>query len=309
VRFAIWPGLDQGWDDLLQTAMHAEATGWDRVYVADHFMADGEPSLAPRLEGWTAVAGLAAATERVGLGVLVSANTYRHPAVVANAAATIDRISGGRYILGLGAGWQENEHEGYGIELPGPSERLAMLDEACAVVTSLLAEPWTTFAGQYYQLRDAPCEPKPIQDHLPLLIGGGGERVTLRIAAAWADEWNTWGLPEVIAHKRAVLEEHCARLGRDPGEIATSAQVLVFLEDEETQRERLASLDFPMGAMIGGSDELGEVLDAYDEIGLDEFVVSDRTLGADPTMRREAMDRFLEEVARPFRDEDAHDAL
>ena len=216
MRFSVWLGTQQAWDDLVTSAEHAERTGWDGLWLADHFMPNGAPSSVPRLEAWTTIAAIAARVGRVRVGVLVTGNTYRHPAVLAKMAATVDHICEGRLVLGLGAGWQENEHEAYGIELPAVAERLARLDEACQVIRLLHSEERSNFEGRFYRLVDAPCEPKPVQRPLPLLIGGGGEKTTMRIAARYADEWNCWGLPELMAHKSEVLERHCLEIGRDP---------------------------------------------------------------------------------------------
>jgi F420-dependent oxidoreductase-like protein len=193
-----------------------ESTGWDGVCYADHFMPNGEDTSGPWSEAWTTIAALAASVPRIRVFPLVTGNTYRHPAVLAKMAATVDHISGGRLVLGLGAGWQENEHLAYGIPLYDIRERLARLEEACRVIKGLFTDPRTTFHGKYYQLEDAPLEPKPVQDPLPLLIGGGGEKITLRIAARYADEWNVWGDVETLRSKMAVLERHCAEVGRDP---------------------------------------------------------------------------------------------
>lgn len=186
MRFSIWPSPAQPWDDILQTAVHCERTGWDGVYIADHFMPNG-PGPAPRdgdiLECWSVIAALAASVPRVRLAPLVTSATYRHPAVLASIASAVDQISQGRLTLGVGAGWQENEHAAYGIELGTLRERMDRFEEAVQILRSLLSQPRTTFSGQYFQLHDAPCQPAPVQDRLPLLIGGGGERRTLRIAA------------------------------------------------------------------------------------------------------------------------------
>jgi F420-dependent oxidoreductase-like protein len=241
MRFSIWLTMEQSWDDLLGSAEHAEHTGWDGVWVSDHFMPNGERSSRPRLEAWTTIAGVAACLERVRVGVLVTGNTYRHPAVLAKMAATVDRVSGGRLVLGLGAGWQVNEHEAYGIELPPVPERLARLDEACQVIRLLHSQERSDFEGRFYRLVDAPCEPKPLQRPLPLLIGGSGEKVTMRIAARYADEWNCWGLPDLIEHKLEVLERHCVEIGRAPGSIRRSAQAVVLMSDDIDQLERWRS--------------------------------------------------------------------
>jgi F420-dependent oxidoreductase-like protein len=302
MRFSIWLATEQPWDELIVSADHAERTGWDGVWVADHFMPAGERSDVPRLEAWTTIAGVAARVDRVRIGVLVTGNTYRHPAVLAKMAATVDHISGGRLVLGLGAGWQENEHEAYGIELPSVGERLARLDEACQVIRLLCSKERSNFEGRFYRLVDAPCEPKPVQRPLPLLIGGGGEKTTMRIAARYANEWNTWGLPDLIAHKLEVLEQHCREVGRDPASIRRSAQVLVFMSDDNEQLKRWRSEPPAMPRIVGTPPQIAEVIGRYAEIGLDEFIVQDQPLGRDATEKRYNMDRFLAEVATQFRD-------
>jgi len=301
MRISIWPNANQPYDGVLDAARHAETTGWDGVYVADHFMVLPvmAPDQTPTLECATTVTALAALVPRMRVGALVFGNTYRHPAVLANMAATIDHISGGRFVLGVGAGWQENEHEQYGIDLPPPGERLDRFEEALEVIRGLLERPRTTFAGRHYRLSDAVCEPKPVQRPLPILIGGSGERRMLRIVAQRADIWNTWGRPDVIAHKSAVLERHCAEVGRDPATITRSAQALVLLGAEPDEVEARAARS-PLPVIGGSDDELVQTLGRYAEIGVSEFIVSDRTLGSG-NERRDAMDRFIERIAGPHR--------
>jgi F420-dependent oxidoreductase-like protein len=296
MRFSIWLGTEQTWDDLLGSAEHAERTGWAGVWVMDHFMPNGEPVAAPRLEAWTAIAGVAACVDRVRVGVLVTGNTYRHPAVLAKMAATVDHISEGRLVLGLGAGWQRNEHISYGLDFPQVGERLARLEEACQVIRLLHSQERSNFEGRFYRLVDAPCEPKPLQQPLPLLLGGGGEKVTLRIVARHADEWNCWGLPDEIARKSQVLENHCREIGRDPATIRRSAQALVLMSDDERQLALWRSESAPAPRIIGTATEIAETMQQYVEIGLDEFVVSDHTMGRDTNEKRDNMDRFLDEV-------------
>ncbi len=300
MRFSIWPNASKPWSDILDLARHAETTGWDGVWIADHFMPNGEDVSGPVLEGWTTIAALAATVQRVRIGCLVSGNTYRHPAVLAKAAATADHISGGRIVLGLGAGWQENEHTAYGIPLFETKERMARFGEACAVVKSLLTQERTTFEGEHYQLTDAPLEPKSADGPVPLLIGGGGEKVTLRIAAQHADEWNVWGTPDVLAHKGAVLDRHCADVGRDPDTIERSAQALLFLSDDESWLASQRDKGIPMATMIGTPAQLVDILFEYQEAGVDELIIPDFTLGP-PQRAKETYDRFLTEVAPSFR--------
>lgn len=210
------------WPQMLALARHVEAAGWHAVYTCDHFMPydpSGSPVDGAVLECWTSLTALALQTQGIRLGTLVMSNTYRHAAVVANMAATLDTISGGRVILGVGAGWQENEHLAYGIPLPPPRDRVAALDEACAVIRSLLDLPRTTYAGAAYSLADAPCDPKPVQKHLPLLVGGGGEQLMLRIAAKHADVWHSWMDAPTLARKSALLDRYCEEIDRDPREV------------------------------------------------------------------------------------------
>jgi len=170
-------------------------------------------------EAWELLAAWGALTTRVRLGTLVTGNTYRHPPVLAKMVATLDHITNGRAILGLGAAWHDGEHAMYGLRFPSTAGRLARMDEAARVLRLLLDEPTASFAGKHYTLTDAVAEPKPVQERLPLLIGGGGERKTLRTVAKYADYWHGHGTPEVIAHKLEVLAAHCADVGRDVREI------------------------------------------------------------------------------------------
>src|SRR3954470_8091619 len=208
MRFSVWPAPSETWEEVLGVAQHAESTGWDGVWFADHFMPNTDDAEGPTMECWSVLAGLAAAVPRVRLGALGSGNTYPHPAVLANIAATTDQISGGRVVLGLGAGWQENEHRKYGIEFFDVPTRLQRLEEACQVIRALPGEKRANFEGRHYRLEDAPLDPKSVRQPIRLLIGGGGEKVTLRIAATYADEWNVWGDPAVLRHKGEVLERH-----------------------------------------------------------------------------------------------------
>jgi F420-dependent oxidoreductase-like protein len=301
MRFSLWTFSGQPWPDLLAAARHADATGWDGVWVADHFMGNAPgpvPATNPTLEAGSLVAALGAALERVRVGTLVYGNTYRHPAVVANMAATVDRVTGGRFVLGIGAGWQVNEHEQYGIELPPVRERVDRFEEAVQVIRSLLSQPTTTFDGGHYRLTDAICEPKPVQRPLPILVGASGDRM-LGIAARWADEWNTWGRPDRVAERGAVLTRACERAGRDPDEVGRTAQALVFLTDDPDEAEGMVRAA-PMPAIAGTPAQLRDVVAAYAEAGLDELIVPDRTLGTGGR-KLEAMDRLIGDVAPAFR--------
>jgi F420-dependent oxidoreductase-like protein len=198
----------------------------EHAWLFDHFAAIQGDVAGPCLEGWTALAALAAVTERLRLGIMVTGNTYRHPAVLAKIAATVDVISGGRLDFGIGAGWNVYEHESMGIPLYAPGERIRRLDEACALIKQLFTQPTVDFDGRYYQLKEARSEPKPVQrPHPPFVIGGGGEQLTLRVVAKHADIWNYSGADvDEFRHKVAVLHEHCAAVDRDPGDIVLSYQ-------------------------------------------------------------------------------------
>jgi F420-dependent oxidoreductase-like protein len=219
---------DTTWADMLAVWEAADdidlfESGW----TFDHFYPIFSDPTGPCLEGWVTLIALAQATRRLRLGCLVTGNVYRHPAVLAKMAATLDIISGGRLELGLGAGWNEEECAAYGIDLPPLRERFDRFEEAVQVIVGLLANETTDFDGRHYQLKAARCEPKPVQrPHPPICIGGGGERRTLRAVARWAQHWNVpGGGVEVFKHKRDVLHEHCADIGRDPSEIITSTHL------------------------------------------------------------------------------------
>jgi F420-dependent oxidoreductase-like protein len=295
MRFSIWPSPNAPWQDTLELCKYAESTGWDGMYFADHFMPMAGDLSTPTAECWTTLAAIAAAVPRIRIGALVSGNTYRHPAVLAKMVTNIDIISGGRAVFGLGAGWQENEHEKYGIEFSTLGGRMSRLEEACQVVKGLLTNERTTFKGKHYQLDDAPLEPKPVQDPLPLLVGGGGEKVTMRIAATYADEWNVWGTPEVLKQKIGVLEKHCERIGRDPKAIKRSCQAMVVLTDDPAEAEK-ARGGGRFQIIAGNVGELQETMRAYNQAGVDEFIVPCFNL-PDPAKRKETLDRFLKEVA------------
>jgi len=299
MKFGFWPGPNNSWSDTLTLAKHAEATGWHGVWYADHFMPNAEDTSGPTSECWTTLAALAVAVPRVRIGALVSGNTYRHPAVLAKMAANVDNISGGRCVLGLGAGWQENEHKAYGIEFSTLGGRMKRYEEACEVVTGLLSKSQTDFAGKYYTLTAAPLAPKPVQSPLPLLIGGGGEQKTLRIAAKYANEWNVWGTPEVLARKGAILNQYCEEIGRDPKSIKHSTQGMLTLTDDKEAVERMKASGRPV---IGGDGPgVRAIIEQYIEAGVDEVIIPDFNLGRSVADKTAIMDRFADEVMSHFK--------
>lgn len=299
MRFGFWPGPNNSWSDTLALAKHAETTGWHGLWYADHFMPNAEDTSGPTSECWTTLAALGATVPRVRIGALVTGNTYRHPAVLAKMAANVDNISGGRCVLGLGAGWQENEHKAYGINFSTLGGRMNRFEEACQVVTGLFANAQTDFSGKYYQLTNAPLAPKPIQQPLPLLIGGGGEQRTLRIAAKYANEWNVWGTPEVLARKGAILDQYCQEIGRDPKSIKHSTQGMLVLTDDSAAVERMKASGRPV---IGGDGPgVRAIIEQYAEAGVDEVIIPDFNLGASVEAKMAIMDRFANEVMAHFK--------
>lgn len=301
MRFSVWPSLSQPVEDAFAVAQHAEATGWDGVYVADHFMGDGNAfgaATTPMHEATAVLSALAVATERVRLGSLVFGITYRHPAVLANWAVTTDHLAEGRLLLGVGAGWQINEHEQYGIELGPPGVHIDRFEEALQVLGGLLTQEATTVDGEHYRLTDALCEPKPRQDPLPILIGGKGDRM-MGVVARHADEWNMWSLADTFAERSAALDAACEREGRDPAEITRSTQAVWFFGDDATADELIAKVS-PRPALGGSPDRMIEAVGAWRDAGVDEVIVPDFTLGTGAE-RLERLDTIIETVAPAIR--------
>ncbi|MGH9222941.1 MAG: TIGR03560 family F420-dependent LLM class oxidoreductase [Acidimicrobiales bacterium] len=219
-------GLDQhqlAWPDLQKRATFAEDAGFDGIWVFDHFKALYGPPEGPCFEAWTLLAGLAAVTTRVRLGPLVTGVTYRHPSVLAAEVVTVDHLSGGRVELAMGAAWFRQEHEELGIDFPPPGERIARLDEALHVMTTLMSEKDASFDGRYYRLQNATYRPLPVQrPHPPIWVGGGGERRLLPVAARQADVWHGFGTVAELARKSKLLDRLAAEAGREPSAIRRS---------------------------------------------------------------------------------------
>ena len=282
MKFSVWPSYDRSWDETVALATWAESAGFDGFWYADHLMPyrlDGTPDDGDALECWTVLTAVGAVVPRVRLVSMVSPVTIHHPVLLAKRAITADHVSGGRVVLGLGAGWQQNEHTAYGFDLPAPGPRVSRFEEAIQVVRSLVREPTTTFHGAHYHVTDAPCQPKAVGP-LPLLVGTGAPRMS-RITARFADEWNTWGDPDLVAQRTAQFDAACEAMGRDPRTIRRSAQALVFVGD--------ATDDAMTGRTLSGSDQqLVDQLNRYVELGVDEFAIPDFTLGDTPAQRAES---------------------
>lgn len=238
----------------------ADDLGFHGVWNYDHFYGLGtEPAQqrVPTLEGWTSLAAMAKVVTRARIGCMVSAVTFRNPAVLANMAATVDHISGGRLEFGIGAAWHEPEHVAYGLPFPGPGARLAMLREAIAIITGLWSNETTTFEGEHYSVRDALCEPKPLQrPRPPIVIGGSGPKM-LRLIAELADEWNCVATrPDDWAQRNALVEAACAQAGRDPTTLRRSVQLFIH------------------PAQDGQPEEMAATLPAYEDAGCEHAVLS-----------------------------------
>ncbi len=310
MRFGFWLDTSNTFEHMQHVCGVAEAAGWDGIWAPDHFMPppegypmktgypDGQPELADVNESWVLLAALAATVPRVRIGHLVGGNTYRHPAVVAKMAATIDRISGGRFVLGLGAAWQENEHRRYGIHYGTAGERADRFEEACEIITAMFTNKRTDFAGRYYQLDGAPLAPKPV-GRLPLMIGGAGERRTIPTTARFADEWNTWGSPEKLIQKMAVLDRACEAIGRDPAAVQRSAALLVDIGDvAATPAERAQGLARPHPLLVGTVEQITETLAEYHAAGVDEVIIPDFNMSAAETS--DVLQRIAAEIIPSF---------
>jgi F420-dependent oxidoreductase-like protein len=262
--------VDEMFDRTLEHAQAAEGAGFESVWVMDHFWqlpALGGPD-QPILEGYTLLGALAARTERVKLGTLVTGVTYRNPALLAKMVTTLDVISHGRAILGIGAAWYEPEHDGYGFDFPGAGERLDRLEEAVQICRALFRDENPTFAGRHYSIADARNVPRPVQPGgPPIMIGGSGERRTLRLVAQYADLCNIAGGPDTLRHKLAVLREHCADVGRDPAEITTTRLGTLVLVDDADEAGRVRSfLGGLAGEAYGEQFTVGEADDVVREV-------------------------------------------
>ena len=300
MRFSFWTQNGQSWDDIVEGCKHAGATGWDGIWFADHFMPNDTNVDQPVHEAWSVLAAVAALVPDIRIGPLVAGNTYRNPALTAKIATTIDHISGGRAVLGIGAGWQENEHLAYGFDFGTLRSRMDRFDESVEAIASLLGNTRTNFSGEHYQFADAPLEPKPVQKRLPILIGGGGVKRTLRTTARFADEWNFWGMPDDIGRLCGVLDQHCNDIGRNPAEIDRSAVALMCISTDEKVLQRFRERDLGRATIVGTPAEVVEMVGKYQAIGVSELIVPDFTFG--PMERKKAsMDLFIEQVAPHFR--------
>jgi F420-dependent oxidoreductase-like protein len=254
--FGVHTGLqDISVDELRAAWRRIEELGFDWISIWDHFYgATGSVDDASSLEAVAMHTALALETTRVQCGSLVYSIGFRHPTVLAKAVTAVDLLSDGRAAIGLGAGWNQVEYRAYGIDFPSAGVRLDQLEEAAACVRGLLHDEVTTYEGRWFTLRDARNEPRPVQARLPIWIGGGGERRTLRIAARFADGWNVpFMSPETFRRKRDVLHEHCAAIGRDPAEILCAVNVGLAWSEESLRAQFGAIAEYVRPGVLGGS--------------------------------------------------------
>jgi len=273
-----------GWPEFRDAALAAEANGWDSVWTWDHLLAIFGPWEQPIFEGWSVLAALGAVTKSVRLGLMVGANTFRNPGLTAKLATTLDHVSGGRAVLGIGGAWFEREHEAFGIPDwgSGVGERLDRLDESVMLMRRLLDGERFSHAGRFYTLTDALCEPRPVQAHLPILIGGSGPRKTLRTTAMRADAWNTAGTIEEVRARVEILDQHCADVGRDRTEIELTLSFPIVIRDGTADAEAAyaASLARNLTDNMGGVPTLlgspafvADGLRPYVELGFRTVIV------------------------------------
>lgn len=281
MKFSVWPNPARPTSEILDLARLVDAAGWYGMWFADHYMPNtGNEDIQPGdvHECWAMLPAIAAVTERIRLGSLVAPTSVHHPAVLANRAASIDHISNGRMVLGIGAGWQINEHHAYGIELQEPGPRVTRFEEAIQIIRSLLANDRTDFHGEFYDITDAPADPKPVQSPLPILVGTGSPRM-LRITARHADEWNTWGAPDMAGGALTKLLTACEQVDRDPATLWKSAQALVFVSDNADLAANIRAGEMGERSILGSNDQLIEEFGRYAELGFDELIIPDFTLG------------------------------
>lgn len=288
MRFSVWPSYERSWDEVLGLAMWAANTGWSGLWYADHFMPqtdDDSIGVGPAHECWTMIAALGAVVPRLTFTSMVSPVTIHHPVVLAKRAATVDHITGGRAVLGIGAGWQVNEHEAYGFELPEPGERVTRFEQAIERIHGLLHDP------------TVPFDPRPAA--MEILVGTGSPRM-MRITARWADVWNTWGNPDERARRTEMFVRQCEQVERDPATVRRSSQALFFLTDDDRTRDKLRERAPQDRSLIGGPAELIDLVGSYVEAGVDELAIPDFTLGNTPEQRLATYIRLREEVLSAF---------
>ena len=302
MKFSVWPSNGRSWEETSSLAQRAEAQGWHGLWYPDHLMPnteDGEPADGEAHECWSILAGLAAVTERIRLGSLVSPVTFHHPVVLAKRAISVDHISNGRAVLGIGAGWQVNEHRATGVELPPLGERVRRFQEAIEIISRMRTEKRVSNDGTWFTATNLPADPKPVAVPMPIIVGTSGPRMS-RATARWADEWNTWGDVDTLRQKTEVFDTACAAVGRDPKTVWRSAQAMIFFVDDAERAAKVLARAPAGRVLVGSSEFLVEQIGRYAELGVDEFIMPDFNFGGTESERVEAFDRFWSEVAAQF---------
>jgi F420-dependent oxidoreductase-like protein len=281
-----FPGVEDGelFEKVAQIAVTAEESGFDSVWVMDHFyqIQNVGPRTEAMLEAYTTLAAIAARTSRAGLGAMVTGVTYRNPALLAKMVTTLDVVSSGRAILGIGAAWNDDEHRGYGFGFPKVAERMGRLEEALQICRAMFTEEAPSFTGRYYNIFEALNQPRPIRGNIPILVGGGGEQKTLRLVAKYADACNLFGDAPTIRHKLEVLDAHCDAVGRDPAEIQRTrlgglliAETAAEAELKARQQAEARGLDpsvLRAYMLVGDPDSVCEQVAEYLDAGLDSLI-------------------------------------
>ncbi len=298
-------------EELKEVWKEAEALGFDTLWTNDHLLASVGPPEAPELEAWTLLAAMATTTSKVKIGAMVTNNLFRSPVVLAKMATTVDHLSNGRLILGIGAGWFEKEHQVYGIPFPPVKERTQAFAEALEVITKLwAANPTVSFKGQFYTLTDAPFMPKPVQKpHPPIMIGGIGEKKILPLIARYAQMWNIPSLPaEQIAEKSKILEKACQKIGRNCAEIERSYLTPLYIKGDaaevQTLLQRVADLrkvsvdEVRRSVLAGDPATIKKQMQAYIDVGVTHFIINLRRPGL---YDLEGVRLFAKEVMPAFR--------
>ena len=309
MRFGIQTGPQHvSWPELVDIWQVADGLKFDTAWTFDHFFPIMSDPKGSQLEGWMTLAALAQKTEHVRVGTLVTGITYREPAVLAKMGATLDVITGGRLEMGVGAAWFQQEHEALGIPFPPVAERIHRLGEACEIMKRMWTEDAASWKGRYYEINEAYCNPKPVQKpHPPILIGGGGEQLTLKMVARYADTWNAFGTPDIFKHKIEVLQRHCEAIGRDPNTIERSVSLPPVLSKDRSKLDamladmasrRAMTIEEAKATMLWGSpDDAIKKIRAYRDIGVTHIILSLRA-PYDPAQ----LDLFASEVIPALRE-------
>ncbi len=297
MKFSAWPASGS-WINMHKDWLHLAEHGWHGIWSMDHFMAPNDSHENPVSESFTSLSALSALIPEIKIGTMVTGNTYRHPGVLAKMAVNIDHISEGRFTLGIGCGWQEIEHNSFGIPFPSVPERVKMLDESAQILSELLSGKKTNFSGNYYQFDDAKLSPAPFQSKIPLLIGGGGEKVTLRTVAQYADAWNIWARPNFFKKKLDVLEEHCSKINRDSSTIHKTVAINILFSDDKNLVDAKSKDSW---SLVGGNiDQVSQTIGEFNDIGVDEVIIAAYDKNTYKSQPLDDLDIFADEIIKLF---------